>query len=611
MSGRFKESTTLKFLRQRRAGKSGSDDADGPDAALADFFEGRLSYAALVKRFKAGLADERLTPASIHAAIDKAASDGRLPGDVANILRNALPKDEAPKTLPREDWAASGADIAGVPDDPLDEPTVPYTLPTIEPESARLAEPPSQTPHMDLEDEIEAAMTGALSGPFSAPMPSIEQKPLSKAPETKAPESTVPESTVSQSTKPSSSAEPADPPLPPMPPMGATHSKKMPSSPALGLPPMPPIPATKQSSSNRAKQADADDVRNKVEDVVLSSLVSDFQGFRRARDQKETESDDAPGRADALDGLLSDYKSARFRSNARRASEDGGASSSVQSLDDFGGGRAGLGSILRDRFILDAEIGRGGMGIVYSAVDRRRLEAGSADPYVALKLLNDEFRRNAEALRVLEAEARKAQELAHPNITTVYDFDRDRSEVFIVMELLTGSPLSRMLSKVSGQGLPGPKAVKVLQGICAALTYAHSHGIVHSDLKPGNVFVTEAGIVKLLDFGLATANTAAGFDASTLNALTVAYASPEMFEGAERDPRDDIFALGCIAYQVLTGMHPFAMKSSRDAADENCRPDPIPDLDPAAWQTVRSALNFERETRTSSVDDFFHGLFET
>jgi serine/threonine protein kinase len=371
------------------------------------------------------------------------------------------------------------------------------------------------------------------------------------------------------------------------------------------LPPLPP------AGGPAGRPPDHEDIRSKVDDVVLSALVGEFRGMRRTHGQ-DGEPERGGGRADALDGLLSNYRSARFRAGARRAVRDGvSEGSSLGEFGDLAGPRAGVGSILRDRFILDAEIGRGGMGVVYAAVDRRRLEAGSARPYVALKLLNDAFRNDSEALRVLEAEARKAQSLAHPNIATVYDFDRDRSEIFIVMDLLSGKPLSRHLAAATGKGLPGQRVATILKGICAGLAYAHERGVVHSDLKPANIFITDDSEVKLLDFGLASAGNAGGFDATALNALTAPYASPEMFEGAERDPRDDIFALGCIAYQLLMGTHPFAMKPTDEAVAGNMVPEPIPDLDPAAWAAIVKALSFDRGQRTASVAEFFDGIFET
>ncbi|WP_319531167.1 serine/threonine-protein kinase [uncultured Cohaesibacter sp.] len=359
-----------------------------------------------------------------------------------------------------------------------------------------------------------------------------------------------------------------------------------------------------------ARRKEHDRVRSKVDDVVLNALVKDYRSYRKGN--TEEQKDFASAKPDVLDGLLSNYQSVRYRSDAKRIKQ-GRKTQELQlgSVSDAHEKRATIGSLLRDRFILDAEIGKGGMGIVYSAVDRRRLEAGSPEPYVALKLLNDSFRSNSAALLVLESEARKAQSLAHPNITTVYDFDRDKSEIFIVMELLTGKPLNRLLSKQLGSPMPPHRINQIVQGMCSGLSYAHNQGVVHSDLKPGNVFVTDDGQTKLLDFGLAVANAPGGFDVATLNGLTAPYASPEMFEGAPRDPRDDIFALGCITYQLIAGVHPFEMRSSEDAAHDNMQVDIIPDLDPGAWEVIASSLQFDRDKRLSSVDDFYSGLFES
>jgi len=383
-------------------------------------------------------------------------------------------------------------------------------------------------------------------------------------------------------------------PPPPAAPVNASSLPPLPQAPMA----IPAVPAAAVPDHAQAK--------GRVDDAVLSSLIGDYRDLRKGRQTAVAADQQKP---DALDGLLGNFKSARFRSDARRAGRGAAAEGlKLNKLDDFHGKRAGIGSILRERFILDREIGRGGMGVVYAAVDRRRLEAASGQPYVALKLLNDDFRTNSEALRSLEAEARKTQSLAHPNITTVYDFDRDRSEIFIVMELLTGMPLSRLLSTMVGQALPGGQISNILHGIGAGLAYAHQRGVVHSDLKPGNVFVLDTGEIKLLDFGLATAAQAA--DLSGVSGLTATYASPEMFDGAPRDPRDDIFALGCIAYQLLTGLHPFGMQPIDEAAKAGRKPAPIDDLDPAAWQVIDRALAFDREARIGSVEEFVAGLFE-
>jgi len=370
-------------------------------------------------------------------------------------------------------------------------------------------------------------------------------------------------------------------------------------------PNLPPLPFLDPPAAGSANET-----QGKVDDAILSSLVSGYSDYRSRR--TAAVDDPPPGEADSgkLDKFLTDFRSARFRSDARKVA--GGGQRDGLDLNKLAAPqhkRAGVGSILRDRFILDSEIGRGGMGYVYSAVDRRRLEAGHDQPYVAVKLLNESFQHDSEALRLLESEARKSQALAHPNITTVYDFDRDKADVFIVMELLRGAGLDRRLGQSMGQPLSPGECARVLKGTCAGLAYAHSRGVVHSDLKPGNIFLLTDGTIKLLDFGLAAAASASA-DHPIQDSLTAAYASPEQFRRAERDPRDDIFALGCIAYQVLTGRHPFQSQPIDEAARDGLKPEPIEGLDTQAWDTIRKALDFERDRRLGDVNAFLAGLFE-
>lgn len=224
----------------------------------------------------------------------------------------------------------------------------------------------------------------------------------------------------------------------------------------------------------------------------------------------------------------------------------------------------GVGDTLNNRFVLEECLGIGGMGTVYKALDLRKLEASDRRPYVAIKVLNLQFRGNPKSLIALQREARKAQQLAHRNIVTVYDFDREGSIVYLTMEYLSGQPLSRMLRNPNFRGLPFSEAFPIFKGMATALAYAHERGFVHCDLKPANVFVTDTAEVKVIDFGIARViqrpeeeSEATVFDPGSLGALTPAYASPEMLEHREPDPRDDIYALGCITYELLTGKHPF------------------------------------------------------
>src|ERR1035438_5290300 len=163
------------------------------------------------------------------------------------------------------------------------------------------------------------------------------------------------------------------------------------------------------------------------------------------------------------------------------------------------------GTLLKGRFELKTLVGRGGMGIVWSAVDRRKLEARDPNPEVAVKILNSSASQHPQAFVALQREASKAQTLAHPNIATVFDFDRDGANVFITMELLHGQPLDQAIRAVRNHGLGRAAALPVIRGIAEGLAYAHRKGIVHSDLKPANIFLLADGTPKILDFGIARA----------------------------------------------------------------------------------------------------------
>jgi hypothetical protein len=271
----------------------------------------------------------------------------------------------------------------------------------------------------------------------------------------------------------------------------------------------------------------------------------------------------------------------------------------------------GTGDTLNNRFVLEECLGVGGMGTVYKALDMRKLEASDRKPYVAIKVLNVQFRGNPNSLVALQREARKAQVLAHRNIITVYDFDRDGPIVYLTMEYLTGKPLSQLLRTPGYKGMPVRAALPIVRGMCNALAYAHEHGFVHCDFKPANVFLTTNAEVKVIDFGIARVfqrpeeeSDATVFDPGSLGALTPAYASPEMIEHREPDPRDDIYALGCITYELLTGHHPFDRLSATQARNAQFKPQRPPNLDAKQWRALRAALSFDRDTRMPSVARF-------
>lgn len=274
------------------------------------------------------------------------------------------------------------------------------------------------------------------------------------------------------------------------------------------------------------------------------------------------------------------------------------------------------GSIIKDRFVLEEELGRGGMGVVFKARDLRKEEAQDRNPFVAIKLLNDEFRRHPESLKALQRESRKAQQLAHANVVTVYDFDRDGANVFMVMELLEGQSLDRIIREHEETGLPLERALRLTRDLCRAMAYAHEQGVVHSDFKPANAFLTNAGVVKVFDFGIARAakrsdnvtGSTTLFDPGTLGALTPTYASCEMIEGLEPDPRDDVYAIACVAYELITGKHPFNRLSAVQARDKQMVAKRPRGLKRQQWKALQRGLAFDREQRTASAQQFLNEL---
>jgi formylglycine-generating enzyme required for sulfatase activity len=272
----------------------------------------------------------------------------------------------------------------------------------------------------------------------------------------------------------------------------------------------------------------------------------------------------------------------------------------------------GSGSMLLNRFKLLEMIGEGGMSRVYKAVDLRKVEAGAADPHIAIKVLTVPFASPADAMAVLSREAHSLQSLTHPNIVRVFDCDRDNDIVFMTMELLCGQSLFDKMRAAKGEsGLSRDTARRLIKSIADALEFAHGKNILHGDLKPGNVFITHTGDIKVIDFGLARLMVQPGEvqpkavanAADRMRALTPAYASPEMLENEVPDPRDDVYALACVAWKLMTGKLPFKAKdpsAARNVAELACPRE----LSRREFRALCHALQFEREKRTPSARQF-------
>jgi beta-lactam-binding protein with PASTA domain/tRNA A-37 threonylcarbamoyl transferase component Bud32 len=237
--------------------------------------------------------------------------------------------------------------------------------------------------------------------------------------------------------------------------------------------------------------------------------------------------------------------------------------------------------VLAGRYELDSLLGRGGMAEVYLGTDRvlgRR---------VAVKVLSPELARDSSFVARFRREAQSAAALTHPNVVSVFDTGSEDGTHFIVMEYVPGRTLAEVLRE-SGPLLP-ERAVEIASAVAAALGFAHEHGIVHRDVKPGNIMLTPTGDVKVMDFGIARATTGESLTQTATVLGTAAYLSPEQARGEPADARSDLYSLGIVLYEMLTGAPPFTGESpvavayrhvAEDAAPPSRRnPDVSPDLD--------------------------------
>jgi Protein kinase domain len=272
--------------------------------------------------------------------------------------------------------------------------------------------------------------------------------------------------------------------------------------------------------------------------------------------------------------------------------------------------RVEVGRVLRNRYEIEQCLGSGGKGAVFRALDRYRSSLPSSQRHVALKILHDCKDRDG-AIEALRRELQSAQTLSHPNIVKVYDVDRDSDVDFFTMELLEGELLSDLMRRFQAMPMPRPHAWGIIRQIASGLEHAHARKIVHADLKPQNIMVTKSGEVRILDFGSSyrfakESQVEPAWRESS--SATPAYACCELLDGRAPDPRDDLYALACIAYELLSGAHPFQRRRANEARDFGVVPVRPAGLGRRQWQTLAKGLSWHRAGRTISVGDWFKGL---
>lgn len=276
----------------------------------------------------------------------------------------------------------------------------------------------------------------------------------------------------------------------------------------------------------------------------------------------------------------------------------------------------GAASILRERYELLTILGRGHSGTVYKALDRHRAHLNESEQCVAVRVLKLNYQEHPDALAQLEREFHQTQSLSHPNIISMFDLDRDGGTYFLVMELLEGELLADILQRLDHRPMARERALSIIGSIGAALAHAHRRNIVHADLKPGKVMITATGEVKVLDFGFVPrqrldprrAEPWLSEPGGITPTSTPAYASAERVNGEAPHSSEDVYSLACIAYELLSGQHPFGGRSAPLARAHGREPQRIAGLSNRQWNVLRSALQWSRAERKIDVVELIAGL---
>lgn len=254
----------------------------------------------------------------------------------------------------------------------------------------------------------------------------------------------------------------------------------------------------------------------------------------------------------------------------------------------------------RDRYSLEEVIGEGGSGRVFRAYDN------VLEMEVAIKVLSPKLVKDKEAISSIKREVKISLHLTHKHILRIYNLEKSGDKFFIIMELLKGKTISALMEK-SQAGLRTDFVVPVVQIVSDVLDYAHRHGVLHKDITPANIFLTDEGIVKVIDFGVATM-MGAGNDSKDDTVIgTPIYMSPEQLRGEDLDGRTDIYSLGVVVCQMLTGRVVSTPGATIEDLAFSPHP-PIQGLPPQITGVLEKATAFKREERYDTADEFQKAL---
>ena len=247
------------------------------------------------------------------------------------------------------------------------------------------------------------------------------------------------------------------------------------------------------------------------------------------------------------------------------------------------------------RYRLDELVGVGGMGRIYRARDTL------LDMEVAVKLLNQEFSRDEDAIATLKEETRLCMRLLHKHVVRVYNLERRHDHFMIIMEYVKGFSLTQYLAQMP-HGLPTDFVMQIVPIMGGALAYSHRKGVLHKDISPGNILISEDGVLKLIDFGIAD-RVNRQKSGSEYIVGTPVYMSPEQLRGDTLDVRSDVYSFGMLTCQMLTGKLPVAAGVNFDALADEPHP-AIAGLPPNVTQVLEVATAFDRAERWPTVDNF-------